>query len=184
MVGQVSIEFLGHLMQQGQASPWDGGKVVMLVVQTDIVREGVEGPVVAVGFRQRNRGVMRRLFAHGAVTGAGKNVVFSNEVGSARMQTSSQEGAHNKIDERIVRARELDEESIESELNGDIEDLYMGQWETVDKHGAKGVEEDLKSGKEGLAGNGVEKHGFKGGGKVSIEAVDAKGFMMCQVVGL
>ena len=59
-----------------------------------------------------------------------------------------------------------------------------GEGERVDEHGAEGVEEDLEGAEEGFAEDRVEEEGFEGGGEVGIEAVDAKGFVMGEMVGL
>lgn len=56
--------------------------------------------------------------------------------------------------------------------------------EVVDEHGADGVEEDLEGAEEGFAEEGVEEEGFEGGGEVGVQAVDAEGFVVGEVVGL
>jgi hypothetical protein len=59
-----------------------------------------------------------------------------------------------------------------------------GEGRAVDEHGAQGVEEDLEGAEEGLAEEGVEEEGFDGGGEVGVEAGDAEGFVVREVVGL
>lgn len=41
MVWQILIEFLRHLVQRGETRPWNGGEVVVFVVQADVVSEEV-----------------------------------------------------------------------------------------------------------------------------------------------
>ncbi len=72
----------------------------------------------------------------------------------------------------------MDEEEVEKDLSYNVEEVDVGQWELVDHHGAEGVEEDLEGAEEGLAEDGVEEEGFEGGGEVSVEPVDAKGFVV------
>ena len=56
---QLVIEFVRNAVQLGEAGPWNSGKVVVLVVQTDVVCEVVEDAVVRVCLWDRNlvRGV-------------------------------------------------------------------------------------------------------------------------------
>ena len=54
----------------------------------------------------------------------------------------------------------------------------------VNEHGTQGVEEDLEGAEEGLAEEGVQEEGFEGGGKVGVQAVDAEGFVVCEMVWL
>lgn len=45
---------------------------------------------------------------------------------------------------------ELYKDDIEDDLDGNVEEVDLGQWEPVNHHGAEGVEEDLEGTKEGL----------------------------------
>ena len=42
----------------------------------------------------------------------------------------------------------------------------------------------MEGAEEGFAEDGVEEEGFEGGGEVGVEPVDAKGFVVSQMVGL
>ena len=42
----------------------------------------------------------------------------------------------------------------------------------------------MEGAEEGFAEDGVEEEGFEGGGEVGVEAVDAKGLVVSQMVGL
>lgn len=53
MLRQVCIELLGHLMQRRQTTPWNGRKIMVLVVQADVIRQDIQRPVVREGFRYR-----------------------------------------------------------------------------------------------------------------------------------
>jgi hypothetical protein len=62
--------------------------------------------------------------------------------------------------------------------------VHPGEGHAVDGHGPEGVEEDLEGAEEGLAEDRVEEDGFEGGGEVGVEAVDAEGLVVGEVVGL
>jgi hypothetical protein len=58
------------------------------------------------------------------------------------------------------------------------------EWWAVDEHGADGVEEDLESAEEGFAEERVEDESFESCGEVCIEACDAEGLVVGEMVGL
>jgi hypothetical protein len=62
--------------------------------------------------------------------------------------------------------------------------VHPGEGHAVDGHGPEGVEEDLEGAEEGLAEDRVEEDGLEGGGEVRVEAVDAEGLVVGEVVGL
>lgn len=62
--------------------------------------------------------------------------------------------------------------------------MDLGQGDTVDGHGAEGVEEDLEGAEEGLSEDGVEDKGLEGSREISVEAIDAKRLVMGEMVGL
>lgn len=68
----------------------------------------------------------------------------------------------------------MDEEGVEGDLHEDVEGVDAGQGDSVDGHGADGVEEDLESTEECLAEDGVEHESLEGRGQVSIKPIDAK----------
>ena len=109
--------------------------------------------------------------------------MFGDEVTSAGVETSSQEAAEYEIPEGFG-AGELHESNIEGHLCDDVEEVETGERQLVDEHGSDGVEEDLEGAEEGFAEDGGEEDGFEGGWDVGVEAVDAEGFVMGQVVWL
>ena len=112
-----------------------------------------------------------------------EDVVFGDEVARAGVQRASEEGGEDQVVEGVGGA-ELDEDGVEEELDEDVDEVDGGEGHGVDEDGADGVEEDLEGAEEGFAEEGVEEYGFKGGGEVGVEAVDAEGFVVCEVVWL
>jgi len=110
-----------------------------------------------------------------------EDVVFGDEVARAGVQRASEEGGEDQVVEGVGGA-ELDEDGVEEELDEDVDEVDGGEGHGVDEDGADGVEEDLEGAEEGFAEEGVEEYGFKGGGEVGVEAVDAEGFVVCEVV--
>ena len=68
----------------------------------------------------------------------------------------------------------MNEKSVERDLYEDVESVDTCQGDSVDGHGADGVEEDLEGAEECLAENGVEHESLEGGGQVSIKPINAK----------
>lgn len=62
--------------------------------------------------------------------------------------------------------------------------MHPGKWHAVDGHGTEGIKQDLEGAEEGLAQDGVKENGLEGGGEIGVEAVDAEGLVVGQVVGL
>lgn len=58
--------------------------------------------------------------------------MFSNKVPSTRMQRSSEEGAQEKIDER-VNAAVTDQDDVEEELGEDIDEVYGRKVQSIDE---------------------------------------------------
>lgn len=95
----------------------------MLVVQPDIVGEDIQGSVVGVGLRGRQRVERMRLLLLvlllildrlGSVLHLGEEVVFGDEVPGARVQRAGKEGTSNQVQERLERpAGELGEGVVE-----------------------------------------------------------------------
>jgi hypothetical protein len=81
--------------------------------------------------------------------------MFGDEMASAWVQGAGEEGAEDQIDQRIP-SNKAHEGPIKQELSCDIDYLYCGYWQVVDKHGSDSVKEDLKGAKEGLSGNRVQ----------------------------
>ena len=111
------------------------------------------------------------------------HVVLRNEMSRTGMQTSRQETRHEQINQRIP-THGSNERDVEDDLSEDVEEVDGREGDFVDEHGPHGVEEDLEGAEEGFAQEGVEEEGFEGGGEVGVEAVDAEGFVVCEMVGL
>lgn len=169
MVGEVVVELLGDAVELGQAGPGDGGEVVVLVVQADVVGEDVEGPVVRVRLRDRRAVVRVRLGGrHGLV-----HVVLGDEVAGQRVQAAGQEGGQDEV-EHGLHAHGLEDDSIEDDLHGEVDTGDPGEGHAVDAHGAHGVEQDLERAEEGLAEDGVEEDSLQRSRQIRIQAVNTK----------
>jgi hypothetical protein len=168
---QILVKLLCHLPHGGQTSPWDGGKVVVLVVQTDVVGEPVQWAVVGEGLRDGDVVLGVALLGSDALV----DVVLGDEVACERVQATGEEAGQEEIENWLDRrAREEVEGQVEGKLHNDVEVVDPGVLNSVDGHGANGVEEDLEGAEESLAKDRVEKHGLKRGGKIGIEAIDAE----------
>lgn len=178
VVGEVGVELAGDVVELVEAGPGDGGEVVVLVVQADVVRQEVEGPVVRVGLGHGDAvgrvGLRRR---HRRI-----HVVLGDEVAGERVQAAGQERREHEVQQRL-RAQRAQHHGVEGELGGDVEGRDPGEGHAVHGHGPQGVEEDLEGAEEGLAEDGVEEDGLEGGGQVGVEPVDAQRLVVGQVVG-
>lgn len=179
VAGQLVIELAGDAVDLVQAGPGDGGKVVVLVVQADVVGDPVERAVVGKGLGDGD--------PVGRVTlGRGDglvDVVLGDEVAGDGVQAAGEEGGEDQVEEGVPRGV-ADEEHVEADLDGDVEGVDAREGDAVDGHGAYGVEEDLKGAEEGLAHDGVEEEGLEGRGQIGVETVHAEGLVMGQVVRL
>ena len=177
-MGQVGVELARDVVQLVQARPGDGGEVVVLVVQADVVRQEVEGPVVRVGLgdgdavgRVGLRGRHRRV-----------HVVLGDEVARQRVQAAREERGEQEVQHRL-EPQGAQDRGVEGELRGHVQGGDPRERHLVDGHGPQGVEEDLEGAEEGLAENRVEEDGLEGRGQVRVQAVDAQGLVVRQVVG-
>lgn len=178
MARQVVVELGSQVSNGMQASPGNGGEVMVLVVEADVVREPVERAVVGEGLG--NGDAVIRVLLRG---GDGfVDVVLSDKVASQGVKATSKEGRQEEV-EVSVEGGEVDEGGVEGELDSNVQEVDLGQGNAVHGHGAEGVEEDLEGAEEGLSKNGVEEEGFKGGRKISIEAIDAEGLVVGKMVG-
>ena len=109
--------------------------------------------------------------------------MLGNKVACTRMQRAGKERAHDQV-YKSSAASIAQENVIEGELGDDIEEVDSGQWQLVDHHWTERVEEDLKGAKKGLAQNRVEEKGLQRCRKVGVEAINAQGFMVSQMIGL
>lgn len=178
VVREIGVELAGDIVELVEAGPGDGGEVVVLVVQADVVRQEVEGPVVGV-----------RLGDGDAVGGIGLggrdgriDVVLGDEVAGERVQAACEEGGQQEV-QHGPAAERADNHGVEEDLHSDVEGRHPGEGDAVHGHGPQGVEEDLEGAEEGLAQDGVEEYGLEGGGQVRVEPVDAQGLVVGQVVG-
>jgi hypothetical protein len=176
---QIVVELVRDLVQFGEARPRHSREVVVLVVQSNVVREEVEHAVVRVCLRDRD--LVRCV--QSVLVGLLEYVVLCDEVSGTRVQRACQEAAQDHVSDRLS-TNEPYERVIEDELGDDVEQVNLGQRELVDEHGAEGVEEDLEGAEEGFSADGVEEQGFEGSGEVGVEAVDAERFVVSKVVGL
>lgn len=172
------VEFVRNAVQSRQSRPRDGGEVVVLVVQANVVGEEIEWSIVRVRLREgdlvgRIGVVFVWLF---------EDVMLGDEMAGTGVQRACEKTAHDKIPQR-PSSREAYEGVIEGELGDDVEQVDLGEGQAVDEHGSEGVEEDLEGAEEGLARDRVKEEGLEGGGEIGVEAVDAERLVMRQVVG-
>ncbi len=128
------------------------GKSWCSLLQADVVRQEVQGPVVRVGLGDRDpiRGIGLRG-RHGRI-----HVVLGDEVAGERVQAPGQEGGEHEV-EHGLHAERAEDHGVEGELRRDVQGRYPGEGDAVHGHGAESVEEDLKGAEEGFAKDGVEE---------------------------
>lgn len=170
---------MGNVAHLVEARPRNGGEVMMLVVQPDVVGEDVAWSVVREGLGHGHLVVRVPLLrGHGLVY-----VVLRDEVTGERVQGASEERGEDEVEERIDATRSVDN-IVEGRLNSDVQEVDASERHAVDEHRAEGVEEDLECAEEGLPEDGVKEHGFKSGREVGIQAIDAKGLVVGEMIGL
>lgn len=91
----------------------------------------------------------------------------------AWVKRSGEERGEDEVKEGVPAAG-LDQDSVENNLNKDVEEVNLGDIHRVNHHWAEGVEENLKGAKECLPKDGVEKDNFQCGREVDVEAVNAQ----------
>lgn len=163
VAGQVLVKLPGHVVDGGQAGPGHGGEVVVLVVQADVVREPVEGPVVGKGLGDGDAVVRVALRLGDRLV----HVVLGDEVAGQRVEAAGEEGGEQEVGKGGGRG-EADEGDVEGDLDEDVEVVHPGKGDAVDGHGADGVKEDLEGAEKGLAENRVEHQGLGGGGQIRV----------------
>lgn len=179
VAGQVAVELVGDAADGVEPGPGHGGEVVVLVVETDVVGEPVERAVVGEGLGDGHAVARVALGGRDGLV----DVVLGDEVSRERVQAAGKEGREQEVEDRGAGGEAV-EEHVDGELDGDVEGVHPGEGDAVDGHGADGVEEDLEGAEEGLAENGVEHEGFESSGEICIEAIDAEGLVVGQMVGL
>lgn len=123
MCRQLIIKPMRNAIQLGQTRPRYSGEVMVLIVQSDVISQDIQGSVVGVCLGDGD--------AVGRVPGfgwrRGENVVLCNEVASARVKRTRQEGAQYQI-AQCFTSGVLDEGVVEGELSDDVEkvDLRKG----------------------------------------------------------
>jgi hypothetical protein len=95
MVGYVVVELWCQCTQSREPGPWDRREIVVLVVVSHIVREDVEGTIVAVCL------LLETI----------PEVMFGNEMASTRVETASEEARHDEVYEGAPAAG-LDEDIV------------------------------------------------------------------------
>lgn len=88
MARQIIVEFVGDVTDSVEPGPGNGGEVMMLVVEANVVGEPVERAVVGERLGDWNT-VLRILGRRGDGL---VNIMLSNEMASERMETASKEG--------------------------------------------------------------------------------------------
>ena len=152
---------------------------MVLIVKTDVVGEPVQRSVVRESLGNRNA-VLGILL--GGCDGL-VDVVLCDEVARQGVEASSEEGRKEEV-ENGVPGGEVEESKVECKLDGNVEVVNVGQGNTVDSHRSEGVEEDLESAEESFAENRIEDEGFESGWEIGIEAINAKGLVVRQMVRL
>ena len=153
---------------------------MVLVMQPHVVGEQIQRAVIRERLWDRRVRLRKPLGSQGFAV---EDVVLGDEVPGAGVQGAGEEGGQDQVDEGRGAAGG-DEEVVEEELGGDVEQVQGGERQLVDEHGPQGVEEDLEGAEEGFAEEGVEEEGFERGGQVGVEAVDAEGFVVGEVIRL
>lgn len=174
------VELVGNLAQLGQACPGHSGEVVVLIVVANIVGHEVKWTIVTVGLR--NWYLVFRVGCFGGHRLV--NVVLRDEVTRGRMEGSSQKGREQEVQEGIPGFESGDKNVVEDKLNDKVEKVDPSEGHLEYAHWTDGIEEDLKGTEECLAQDGVEDNSLDGSGKVGVKAVNAKRFVVSQVVGL
>lgn len=87
------------------------------------------------------------------------------------MQRTCKEGRENEV-AQTAPSGYAHENGVENQLDNDVIEVNCGKRESVDKHGAESVEEDLERAEEGFASNAVEEKGFQGCRKVGVKTIN------------
>lgn len=130
VVGQVGVELAGDGVELVEAGPGDGGEVVVLVVEADVVGEEVEGPVVRVGLGHGEAvGRVGLGRGHGRV-----DVVLGDEVARQRVQAAGEERRQDEVEQGFA-AQGAQDDGVEGHLRGYVEGRDPGERHAVDDHG-------------------------------------------------
>lgn len=127
VAGQVAVEFVRNLVELPQASPGNGGEVVVLVVQANVVGEQVQRAIVGerlwwrgeLGFLALRVGVLLRARV------LREDVVLGDEVACYWVKGACQEGAQDEVAESFA-ADVGHDEVVEGELDGNVEGVDAG----------------------------------------------------------
>ena len=122
MPRQIRIKLLGHLVQCGQATPWHGGEIMMLIMQADIIRQQIQRAIVTKRLGQRHSPSRPILTLDARVRRDAEEIVLGNEVPRAGMQRAGEEGGEDEVVQRVggcVR----DEGVVERDLREDVEEV-------------------------------------------------------------
>lgn len=183
-------------MQRVQLRPGDSGEIMVFVMQTNVVGEDVEGPVVGVCFG----GCQRRFISSvGVAIGStipllflllnrlratllnhGEKVMLRDKMACAGVQRTSQERAQEQIEQRLQRATaETGKRIVKRDLRSNVNEMDMRERRTVDKRRPDGVENQLKRAEECLPQERIEEERLDGRGQVRVETCHAEGFVVC-----
>jgi hypothetical protein len=95
--GEVFVELAGNVAQLVQPGPGDGGEVVVLVVQADVVSEEVEGSVVGEGLRDLELVVDVLLLGGDGLV----DVMLGDEVAGQGVQGAGEEGGEEEVEDGV-----------------------------------------------------------------------------------
>ena len=128
----VIVEFGREGTESGEPRPRDRREIVVLVMIPHIVREDVQRAVIAVSL----------LFQ------SVPEVMLCNEVAGTGVEASSEEAAHDEVDEGS-ESEGRDEDIVEDELDDDVDEMPLCELLGSDERGSEGIEEDLECAGEG-----------------------------------
>lgn len=175
---QIGVKLSGDAVKNWQLRPRHSGKVVMLVMQTHIIGQKIQRPVVRICFGYRNR----RPFLE-CPRPLLENVVLGDKMACTGVQRASEKRAREKVCKGTC-TNASDQKQIKEDLHSQIEDMQVGQGYPIDHHGANSIEQDLESAKERLPQHRVQENCLERGRKVGINAIYTEGFMMGEVIWL
>mmetsp|Transcript_19415 Transcript_19415/g.61768 ORF Transcript_19415/g.61768 Transcript_19415/m.61768 type:complete len:385 (+) Transcript_19415:1815-2969(+) len=166
VVRQRVVELVGNLAQLGQARASHVGEVVVLVVIADVEGDPVKRTIVRV----------RLLAGH-------EGVVLRHEVARHRVQAHAQQGAHEEV-QQSPPAEEVDDDRVEDQLDGDVDQLQTRRHARRHIHGPQRVEGRLQDHPDQLHEGTTEHTALPRGGNVPVHVVLALILVVVRVVAL
>lgn len=177
---QRRIKLVRNRTQLRQPRPRHSGEVVVFIVVANIVSEYVQRAVVAICLGD-GHAIVRVL----GLRGDGLvDVVLGNEVACGGVQAAGEEGGEEEVEKRLPGIGGFDEDGVEGELYGEVDEMHPGKGHLEYAHGPDGVEEDLEGAEEGFAKDRIKDNCFERGGEIGVKTIDAQGLVMRKVVRL